>query len=292
MKGVPTHKGEWQVSGAHERMNVLTGNIVNHWQQHANNRKTLAFTVNVAHAEELAAEFELQGIPADFVCGRDTDERRKRVLKAFAAGELKVLTNCEVLTKGYDQPDVEVGIMAKPTRSLSTHIQMCGRMLRVAPGKQIATYFDHAGNFERHGYPDDPLPTTLSTKERGVSEIDSRGKKEPMPWNCPQCFTVVEHGRNCPSCGYIAKSKSEVDVLPGALKKLDPTQNRKQDVFSMLLGHAELNGFKKGWAAHKFEKIFKVGPDGLSWQPKEPAPALKEWIRGQNYSYMKRERIL
>ena len=169
---------------------TLTDDIVSHYRAYADGKKAIAFTPTVAYAKSLAHEFQMAGYDADYVCGFDNEERRDSVMSAYRENRLKILCNCEVLTKGYDSPDTEVGIMARPTRSLSLHIQMLGRILRTHPSKDKALFLDHAGNIERLGFPDDPLPTTLDMGERGVNP-DTRQRDEPQPWNCPEGMATM-----------------------------------------------------------------------------------------------------
>jgi superfamily II DNA or RNA helicase len=187
MKGVGTTAGDYTKSEMEPRVREIIGSVVNHYMEHGEGRKALCFAVNVAHAKDLAGQFQAAGLEADYVEGRDTPDRRHEVLGKFRRGDLDVVVNCEVLTKGFDLPDIGCLILARPTRSLSLHIQMIGRGLRAAPGKDYCLILDHAGNIERLGFPDDDLPRELCMKEKGVSSADKREKKDPMPWNCPDC---------------------------------------------------------------------------------------------------------
>ena len=266
MKGVRISAGDYNANDLEERMNVLTGGIVTHWKQLAGNKKTLCFTPNVAYAIHLAEEFQRQGIEADYVCGRDSDERRADVMGRYADGKIKILMNCEVLTKGYDQPDIECVILAKPTRSLSQHIQMVGRGLRTSPGKENVLFLDHAGNFARNGLPDDPLPTTLDMGKKG-ERSDCRDPKEPEPWTCNSCYTVVPpRTRQCPSCGTIPKTLPDVEVKDEKLTLITKggTKSDKQEVHAMLRCIQQANGYKDGWTARQYRVIFGVWPRGLN----------------------------
>jgi superfamily II DNA or RNA helicase len=283
--------GDYATADLEERMNELTGDIVSHWKSFAEGKKTLAFTPTVAYAQHLAEEFESNGINADYVCGKDSDERRSDVLKRYSRGEITVLTNCDVLTRGYDQPDIECGILARPTRSLSLHIQMLGRMLRTAPGKDKALILDHAGNIARLGFPDDDLPTTLNTQEQGVSSTDTPNQEEPQPWNCPECHHLVPpRTHQCPVCGHTARRPSRVEVKAGVLTRLEKggSDASKQTVYSMLNCIAQDKGYKPGWTANKYRAIFGVWPRKMKNTILTPTPELRSWITSQNIRYANR----
>lgn len=97
------------------------------------NRRTLVFAVSVDHAERMCEMFNRHrpGMAA-WVCGKTDREERKKILDDFSSGKVQVVVNCAVLTEGFDNPGVEVVIMARPTKSRSLYAQCCGRAIRPA----------------------------------------------------------------------------------------------------------------------------------------------------------------
>lgn len=100
-------------------------------------KRTLVFASSVSHAERMAEMFNRsrEGMAA-WVCGETPEDERKRILDDFKSGRVQVVCNCAVLTEGFDNPAVEVVIMARPTKSRSLYAQMAGRALR--PAESIA----------------------------------------------------------------------------------------------------------------------------------------------------------
>jgi superfamily II DNA or RNA helicase len=96
-------------------------------------RRSLVFAASVEHAERMAEMFNRHraGMAA-WVCGKTPKDDRRRILGDFAAGRVQVVCNCGVLTEGFDNPGVEVVIMARPTKSRSLYAQMAGRATRPA----------------------------------------------------------------------------------------------------------------------------------------------------------------
>ena len=96
-------------------------------------KRTLVFASSVSHAERMAEMFNRirEGMAA-WVCGETPEDDRKRILEDFKSGRVQVVCNCAVLTEGFDNPAVEVVIMARPTKSRSLYAQMAGRALRPA----------------------------------------------------------------------------------------------------------------------------------------------------------------
>ena len=124
--------------------------IVETYMHHVPGRKGVAFCVNVRHGEDLAERFGAHGVPARSVSGRMSATDRKATLEAFARGELRVLCACDLLNEGWDCPDVEVLLMARPTLSKVIYLQQLGRGTRKAPGKESLIVFDFVDNATRY----------------------------------------------------------------------------------------------------------------------------------------------
>jgi superfamily II DNA or RNA helicase len=120
--------------------------IVETYQTHVPGRKAVVFCVNVRHGESLAELFRREGVPARSVSGGMRRTERDEYLKAYHAGELRVLCACDILNEGWDCPDVEVLMMARPTLSKVIYLQQLGRGTRTAPGKECLIVFDFVDN--------------------------------------------------------------------------------------------------------------------------------------------------
>jgi len=108
-------------------------------------KKGIAFCVDVAHSEDLAEAFRSAGVKADCIHGGMKKHDRARVLADFHAGRIEILTNCNVLTEGFDEPSVDCLLMVRPTMSQALYIQMVGRGLRLYPGKEFCRVIDFVG---------------------------------------------------------------------------------------------------------------------------------------------------
>ncbi|MEM9455518.1 MAG: DEAD/DEAH box helicase [Myxococcota bacterium] len=135
--------GDFQVGSLGQVMNTpgVRALTLRAWQERGAGRKTIAFCAGVGHARQLAADFEaLCGVRAVVVDAKTKD--RNRLLGAFRAGEIQVLTNYGVLVEGFDDPAIECVLMVRPTKSPLVYTQCLGRGLRVAPGKHNCTVID------------------------------------------------------------------------------------------------------------------------------------------------------
>lgn len=99
------------------------------------NRRAIVFTASVKQAEVLSNIFNRhKDYMANWVCGMTNKDKRRELLSDFQKGKTQVVCNCGVLTEGFDDPGVEVIIMARPTKSRSLYAQMAGRSTRPLPG--------------------------------------------------------------------------------------------------------------------------------------------------------------
>lgn len=87
------------------------------WEGKAPRKKTIAFCATVKHAANVAATFQKHGVSAEAIHGQLPLEQRQRIIRDHKKGDITVLANCDILTEGYDDPDVECIIMARPTQS-------------------------------------------------------------------------------------------------------------------------------------------------------------------------------
>jgi superfamily II DNA or RNA helicase len=90
----------------------------------------LVFTSSVLAAQTLSALLQVRGVSSATVSGSTKVRQRRRTLESFRDGEIQVLTNCNLLTQGFDAPSVRALYIARPTFSPNTYIQMVGRGLR------------------------------------------------------------------------------------------------------------------------------------------------------------------
>ncbi len=120
--------------------------ILETYQSHVSGRKAVVFCVNVRHAEDLALLFRQTGLSVRSVSGRMIIQERKECLDKFGRGEVRVLCACDLLNEGWDCPDIEVLMMARPTLSRVVYLQQLGRGTRKAPGKDCLVVFDFVDN--------------------------------------------------------------------------------------------------------------------------------------------------
>ena len=124
-------------------------------QRLVNNQKTgikrkgiLVFTRFLKETERLT--YSISGCA--IVSGDTPKGEREKILEAFKAGEISVVANVGVLTTGFDYPELDTVVMARPTMSLAMWYQIVGRAIRPHPNKEAGWIVDLCGNINRFGY--------------------------------------------------------------------------------------------------------------------------------------------
>ena len=153
----------------------------------------LIFASGVRHGQHVCRVMtERHQVECGFVCGETLSFERDSLLKRFRDGALKYLCNVNVLTTGFDAPNIDCVAMVRPTLSPGLYYQMVGRGFRLHPGKTDCLVLDFGGNVLRHG-PVDQL--RVSPTANGNGEAPAK--------ECPQCHAVIAAGyANCPECGH------------------------------------------------------------------------------------------
>jgi DNA repair protein RadD len=124
---------------------TITGDIVETWLERGGGRSTFCFCINRRHAQHVAERFLEAGVPAEYMNGTTPRVERESIFDRFRAGETRIICNVGVLTTGVDL-DVRCIVMARPTKSRILFVQMIGRGLRTAKGKDKLLILDYAGN--------------------------------------------------------------------------------------------------------------------------------------------------
>lgn len=190
LDNVKIRHGDFVESQLAEAVNTEGRNhlLVAAYMKLAARRRAIVFCVNVAHAINVGEAFTSAGLRAAAVWGDMPPEDRRAALARFSSGEIDVVTNCNVLTEGFDEPRVDAVIMARPTRSRLLYTQMVGRGTRLHPDKKDLTVIDIADNSKAHQLPglNDlfKLPRELNLKgndalstERTLESLTTR-----FPW--------------------------------------------------------------------------------------------------------------
>ncbi len=167
-------------------------NIVNEILGIAGSRKHwLLFCTGVDHSFAVRDILRQRGITAETIVGKTPKAERNSILNDFKAGKITALTNANVLTTGFDYPDIDLIGMLRPTMSPGLYLQMAGRGMRVKSHTDHCLVLDFAGVVAQHG----PITAINPPGEKGNGEAPVKA--------CEQCHELVHISlSHCPLCGW------------------------------------------------------------------------------------------
>lgn len=165
---------EYRRSGFYEKLLSLTLRVL-HPKSGVPRKGILVFTRFTTEAEYLVNKLQECGESAAIVTGETPNKERERLIKDFKDGRISVIVNCMVLAVGFDYPELDTIILARPTKSLALYYQMLGRCIRPFPNKK-AWCIDIGGTYRRFGRVAD-LKIGLEKADSKQWAVFSRGRK-------------------------------------------------------------------------------------------------------------------
>jgi len=273
LKGITVRNGDYAENELADRMDraKLVGDVVTHWHKYAERRRTVAFACSVGHSVHIRDEFVKSGVRAQHLDGTTPTDERDDILARLASGETEVVTNCMVLTEGFDCPDIGCIVLARPTRKMGLFRQMIGRGLRPADGKSDCIILDHSGAVFRHGLPEDHVEWSLDPDTRAEAPAHQARLEHKVPGllECSQCGALRLGGKPFPCCGflpqrpakYVRHVEGELGLVSGGQAQAPRyTLEQKAEWYRMLVGEVLRRGKKPGWAFYLFQDKFGHGP--------------------------------
>jgi superfamily II DNA or RNA helicase len=268
---VRTRAGDYALDQLAETMSkgVIIEGAVDEYVRLCAGVPAIAFCVDIAHSELVAAAFTARGFRAAHVDGTTPASERRSLIAALATGAIQVLTNCGLISEGLDVPVVTAAILLRPTKSLALHLQQVGRCLRPAPGKIKAVILDHAGNTYRFG------PADL---ERAWSLAGKAGKGETPPplQRCSGCGAIIPAAAmTCTECGTVLRvPKPKAPHVERAGSPLVATDRLATMTYQQALRWAggdrdrlylvaRVRGYKPGWVYYRLEELREAAFNAL-----------------------------
>lgn len=284
MQGADTDSnGEWTRQAASEREAKIIGDVVAEWITHGGNQKTIAFGADIAYCTQLVQRFNAAGVNAAAYTSETSDAECAELLQEFRKKDssIRILVSVEKLAKGFDVPDVGCVIDARPLRkSLSTAIQMWGRGLRSAPGKEQCILLDFTRNIVRF------MPEFEDIYYNGFHSLNESEKLDAKPREddqhevagCPQCGHMPFR-RKCLSCGFEKPTQALEDTSVGEMQEIRLGKkllaSDKMHLWRQLCGHARIHSKPEkqaGRAANLFRNITgQWPPSEFNFYTTEPA---------------------
>jgi len=226
-----------QLLGDNVHLECLKGYI----DKYARNKKTLIFCPGVQSSKDVA-EF----LNCFHVDGSMKKEDRTEILNMYASIDGGIMTNCGVLTTGYDCKTIEVIVLYRKTTSLPLYLQMVGRGSRVTETKKEFTIIDFGGNVGNHGFWHSDREWSLKKKAK-----KKKDKEDLMPVKtCPECECLIAVScKTCPECGYKypISEQEKIFVELQELSYNDLMNKAKEASIAELEQMRIAKGYKIGW---------------------------------------------
>ncbi len=298
LKGVRSTAGDYNQKDLGERVSdkALVASITDTWIKHGRGRPTICYAVNRAHAKQIQLQFQAEGISAGYVDAKSDLDEREALRKSFHDGSISVVCNVGVLVAGVDW-DVRCIILATPTKSEIKFVQMVGRGLRTAEGKDYCLILDHSDTHNRLGFVADIHHLTLDDGKK--RENKKREIEIPLPKPCSKCsFVKPPKVSTCPSCGFKPEAQANVEHEAGQLVELSSgrklpakktyTREEKEDLWAQLMWIANERGYSAGWVYHKCRELCGSKPKNQNVPPRPPTEATRKWVLSRQIAYSKR----
>lgn len=224
--GIKKSGGDFVARDLEIAADAHTAQIVDEIVQRGSDRRSwILFCCGVKHAHSVAnLLLDEYCIPAAIITGDTPAAERAEIIEQFKQGKIRALVNVNVLTTGFDAPNVDLIALIRPTLSPGLFVQMVGRGMRVCEGKEDCLVLDFAGNTDRHG----PIDMIKGPKEKRDCDEGVAPTK-----TCPKCQTIVFAGmRHCPNCGFefpapepaLETVASKSELISGSVKDPETLQ--------------------------------------------------------------------
>jgi DNA repair protein RadD len=304
LAGVHVRAGDFAEDELADRCNTtkLVGDITDEWLKRGEDRPTLSFAVNRAHAKNIQQRFLEVGVACEYIDACVDRREREEIFERFRRGEIEIISSVATLEVGIDLPMASCIIDARPTKSRMAFVQRIGRGLRVAPGKTDCIILDHAGNHLRLGMVTDIHQDHLDagSKAENDKKREAKERPEPLPKLCDECKAVVPpKAKECPGCGAPVLTRTGVEHEDGELIELSAHRSGKIEAsitdkaifYAQLRGFAAGKGYADGWVSHKFKERFGTWPNDpriRSCPTLSPSLQTRNWIKSRQIAFAKR----
>ena len=213
---------------------------------------------------------------------------------------MEIIVNVGTLTTGVDW-DVRCIILARPTKSEMLFVQIIGRGLRTAKGKDHCLILDHSDTHLRLGMVTDIDHDALDDGTPEAKDARKRKPKVAMPKECPSCQGLIPAlVAECPCCGTPAPRPQGPAEANGELVEINggarvPSGSvtaalrtlPKADLHGMLCAIASERGRSLGWAAHTYRDIHGVFPRARWAAPVQPDPLVRSFVKHKDIRWAK-----
>lgn len=260
----------------------------------AERQTVLIFASGVQHGQHIQAALQSRhGVECGFICGKTPSDQREELIRRFKGDTatdlfgtrkpLKYLCNVNVLTTGFDAPNIDCVVLLRPTLSPGLYYQMIGRGFRLHPDKVDFLVLDFGENVTRHG-PVDKIKVKPAGSGNGGGEAPAK--------ECPECNELVAAGyARCPACNFTfppperskhGTSASDKEVVSGVVsqEELEVQETNYREHTSRQSGNKSmrvdyvcgLNDVRSEWISFEHPNEWVKGKAAAWWKARSPDP--------------------
>lgn len=206
--GIRTLGGDYVVKDLENAVidpEIITATVKDLCERAGERKKWLIFCVTIDHAEAVLAELRkvapnyfTLSIKPEIVTSKTSNIARADILERFKRpfnypDAVNCLVNVACLTTGFDAPATDLIALLRPTKSPVLYVQIAGRGMRIAEGKQDCLWLDYTSTTRDLG------PVNL-IKGRNKINVVTDGTA-PFKY-CPECGNMNPiHATECVECG-------------------------------------------------------------------------------------------
>lgn len=238
----------------------------------ATRKKWLTFCVTVEHAENVLASFIKKGINANMITAKTPKAERQTIINQFKKGDLQCLVNIATLTTGFDAPETDLIALLRPTKSPVLYVQIAGRGMRIADGKENCLWLDYTETTVEQG------PINKITGRKGFKSKPS----EAPTRECPKCHNYMPISfKECSECGHVfpIEEKPKHDTRSGTADILTGIKPPVKEWFDVSdVSYAKHT--KRETGANSLRVSYHIGDIG---------PVISEWIALESQSQFARK---
>lgn len=175
----------------------LTATIADEIITHgADRKKWLVYCVTVEHATHISIALTDRGITCQVISAKTPKKEREQIIARFKSGLIRCICNVAVLTTGFDVPEVDMIALVRNTKSPVLYVQIAGRGMRIAPGKDNCLWLDFTDTTARLGPVNQVYGRNEPKKKKEINETTVK--------TCPECGGACPPSvNNCALCGYV-----------------------------------------------------------------------------------------
>lgn len=195
--------------------------VVSATKEHIKNtNKCIVFAVDINHAKLLALAYDREGIKSEVLHSEIDKDTQKRIIRRFKQNDFKNLVSVQMITMGFNVPEVDMAVIARPTKSQNLYKQMVGRITRLAHDKKFGTLLDCGSVIKNLGLPSKPIEERIYTEFNGKNVCPDCGSEKLVYrkingkpyWVCKECAykkdIVKTAGYKCKACNKVYAGES------------------------------------------------------------------------------------